>query len=196
MPMTLFCVLGRSMVVRERAVHFIPDDPVALAFQWWTVQSFSALAFVKRCVVNNTWLTFIILDRHRVKLFIAQKSHCHDFHSPRGARGPERLRRVGVGGVLRQVRGRRGKRLRDQPVRYDPLVRSEDLRTDLKTTTDQRINGGQHRRTSVIVYCARIVRRAAVGRKERKSEAKQLPNSLAPLNKPFTEAFNVKFPLI
>ena len=31
--MTLFYVLGRSMLVRERAVHLTPDDPVALAFQ-------------------------------------------------------------------------------------------------------------------------------------------------------------------
>ena len=30
--MTLCCVLGRNMLVRERAVHFIPDDPVALTF--------------------------------------------------------------------------------------------------------------------------------------------------------------------
>ena len=30
---TLMC-LGRSTVVRERAVNFIPDDPVALTFQW------------------------------------------------------------------------------------------------------------------------------------------------------------------
>ena len=30
--MALCCVLGRSMLVKERAVHFIPDDPVALTF--------------------------------------------------------------------------------------------------------------------------------------------------------------------
>ena len=35
--MALCCVLGRKMVVRERAVHFIPGDPVALTFQWWAV---------------------------------------------------------------------------------------------------------------------------------------------------------------
>ena len=30
--MALRCVLGRSMLARERAVHFLPDDPVALTF--------------------------------------------------------------------------------------------------------------------------------------------------------------------
>ena len=32
LDMKLFCVLGRSMLVRERTAHFVPDDPVALAF--------------------------------------------------------------------------------------------------------------------------------------------------------------------
>ena len=27
--MAIFCVLGRRMVVRERIVHLIPNDPVA-----------------------------------------------------------------------------------------------------------------------------------------------------------------------